>query len=93
MYSRRVQDLARFFNCGIEKVVYDGPIRNYIGVLTAGDVYTIPAWSLNSVYSRFRPRGVVSTLLFGFLLSLFRASATILYNFCKQYEPTSEVAG
>lgn len=25
MYSRRVQDVARFFNCGIEKVVYDGP--------------------------------------------------------------------
>jgi len=93
MYSRRVQDLARFFNTGIEKVIYDGPIRNHIGVMTAGDVYTIPAWSLNSVYSRFRPRGVVSTLLFGFLLGLFRASASILYGFCKQEESTCEVAG
>jgi len=93
MYSRRVQDLARFFNTGIEKVIYDGPIRNRIGFMTAGDVYTIPAWSLNSVYSRFRPRGVVSTLLFGFLLNIFRTAATIFYDFCKQDEPTCEIAG
>ncbi|HTA85941.1 MAG TPA: NAD(P)/FAD-dependent oxidoreductase [Silvibacterium sp.] len=93
MYSRRVQDLARFFNTGIEKVVYDGPVRNHIGVLTAGDVYTIPAWSLNSVYTRLRPRGAISTLLFGFVLSLFRAAASILYDFCKQEEASCEVTG
>jgi AraC-like DNA-binding protein len=48
MYSRRVLDMANFFNSGIEKVVYDWPIRNRIGPLTAGDVYTIPAWSINN---------------------------------------------
>jgi flavin-dependent dehydrogenase len=92
MYSRRIGSLAKFFNCGIEKVLYDWPIRNYLGALNAGDVYTVPAWSLNSVYARLRPRGVVATLLFDCLLSLFRASASVLHQFCKQ-EETSYEAG
>lgn len=64
MYSRRVQDMACFFNCGIEKVIYDRPIRNRIGVKTAGDVYTIPAWSLNNIYARISPEGVISSMFF-----------------------------
>src|SRR5580704_16300007 len=83
MYSRRVQDVARFFNCGIEKVVYDAPVRNVIGIKTAGDVYTIPAWSLNNVYARVSPRGVISSLLIGLLLGLFRAAASVMHSFCK----------
>jgi menaquinone-9 beta-reductase len=93
MYSRRVQDLARFFNSGIEKVIYDGPIRNRIGVKTAGDVYTIPAWSLNNVYARVRPSGIVSSLLFGLLLGLFRAAASIFHSFCKYEQAPCEAAG
>ena len=57
MYSRRILDLAMFFNYGIERAIYDSPVRNLIGVLKAGDVDTIPAWRLNSLDSRFRPRG------------------------------------
>lgn len=91
MYSRRVEGLARFFNCCIEKVVYDWPVRNYIGVLNAGDVYTVPAWSLNSLYARLSPRGVISTLLFDCVLHLFRACATLLHHFCKQESISSEV--
>ena len=45
MYSRRILDLAMFFNYGIERVIYESPIRTSIGVLKAGDVYTVPAWS------------------------------------------------
>jgi menaquinone-9 beta-reductase len=83
MYCRRAQDLARFFNCGIEKVIYDAPIRNRIGMKAAGDVYTIPAWSLNNVYSRFRPRGVAASLLFCSVLGFFRAVASLLHAFCR----------
>jgi len=90
MYSRRVQDLARFFNCGIEKVIYDGPVRNAIGVKTAGDVYTIPAWSLNNVYARVSPRGVFSSLFFCLLLGTFRAAASIMHSFCKYEEAPCE---
>ena len=83
MYSRRVLDMAKFFNSGIEKVIYDWPIRNRIGALVAGDVYTIPAWSLNNIYSRIQPFGVVSTLLFGWLLACVRAAIGLLYWFCR----------
>src|ERR1700733_582711 len=70
MYSRRVLGLALFFNRGIERVIYESPIRNQIGVLNAGNVYTIPAWSLNSIYSHVRPHGAFKTLLFGWLLDM-----------------------
>jgi flavin-dependent dehydrogenase len=89
MYSRRVLGLAMFFNRGIERVIYESPIRNRIGVLQAGDVYTVPAWSLNSVYSRFRPHGACKTLLFGLLLDLFRGGEYLLYQVCKWLAPSS----
>ena len=91
MYSKRVEGLAKFFNCGIERVVYDWPIRNRIGVLTAGDVYTVPAWSMNTVYARMRPEGVVGTLLFNCLLNLWRAAASVLHGLCKGEEEPCEV--
>jgi menaquinone-9 beta-reductase len=91
MYNRRVVDVGKFFNCGIEKVLYAGPIRERIGALTAGDVYTVPAWTLNLVYSRLRPKGVVFTLLYGFLLSLFRTSAKIYDRYCKRREATRQL--
>jgi menaquinone-9 beta-reductase len=89
MYSRRVLGLAMFFNRGIERVIYESPIRNRIGVLQAGDVYTVPAWSLNSIYSRFRPHGACKTLLFGFLLDVFRGGEYLLYQVCKWLAPSS----
>ena len=39
-------------------------------------MYTVPAWVLNSIYSRIRPAGVVSTLLFGLALKLSRAACS-----------------
>jgi flavin-dependent dehydrogenase len=93
MYSRRVFDLARFFNRGIERVIYESPIRNQIGVLKAGDVYTVPAWSLNSVYSHLQPRGVFTTLLFGCLLNILRNGEYLFYRFCKWMQPSPEAAG
>jgi hypothetical protein len=93
LYSRRVQDLARFFNCGIEKVIYDHRIRNRIGVTTAGDVYTISAWSLNNVYARVSPRGVISSMFFWLLLGTFRAAASLLHAICKSRQTPCEAAG
>jgi len=83
MYSKRIVDVGRFFNCGIEKAIYDPAIRNRIGVLRAGRVYTVPAWVLNAVYSRIGPKGVVSTLLFGFVLNLFRTASIVLSALCR----------
>jgi menaquinone-9 beta-reductase len=92
MYSRRIFDLALFFNYGIERVIYESPIRNRIGILRAGDVYTVPAWSLNSIYSRFRPRGVLKTLLFCSLLNLSRLGTFLFYSFCKWQQPSRQAA-
>jgi hypothetical protein len=89
LYSRRVLGLAMFFNRGIERVIYEAPIRNRIGVLKAGDVYTVPAWSLNSIYSRFQPHGAVKTILFSCLLDLVRMGEYLLYRVCKWAQPSS----
>jgi len=91
LYSRRVLYMANFFNSGIEKVIYDWPIRNRIGALVAGDVYTIPAWSINNIYSRVEPRGLVSTVLFGLFLGILRAAMNILYWFCRRSRSPSPV--
>ena len=82
MYSQRVLSLARFFNSAIEDVLYDWPIRNRIGPFNAGDVYTIPAWSINAIYSRARPQGLVSTTLFRLLLASLRYSLSAFHWFC-----------
>jgi flavin-dependent dehydrogenase len=91
LYCRRVLDLANFFNAGIEKIIYDWPVRNRIGVLTAGDVYTIPAWSINHLYSRFRPRGVAGTLFFSLFLWSLRSALSIFYWLCKRSRSAAPV--
>jgi len=91
LYSRRVQDMANFFNSGIERVMYDWPIRNRVGPLTAGDLYTIPAWTINNIYSRIQPNGLVSTMLFGFFLAALRGAMNLLYWFCRRSRPAAQV--
>lgn len=92
MYSRRVKSLARFFNGAIEEVLYEWPIRNRIGAFRAGDVYTIPAWSLNVVYSRLQPRGVFTTLLFGGLVGILGFAVHVFYSFCNRQQPSPGAA-
>jgi hypothetical protein len=91
-YSSRILQVAKFFNSGIEKVVYDTPVRNRIGVRTAGTVYTSPAWSMNVVYARLGPQGILSTSLLNLFLGLFRASAWIFHFLCKRLPQAAEAA-
>jgi flavin-dependent dehydrogenase len=92
MYSRRVISLANVFNGAIEEVLYEWPIRDRIGAFRAGDVYTIPAWSLNVVYSRLQPRGVFTTLLFGGLVGILRFAVLVFYSFCNRQQPSPGAA-
>lgn len=92
-YSSRILHMAKFFNSGIEKVVYETPVRNRVGVRTAGTVYTSPAWSMNVVYARLKPKGIFSTSLLNLFLGLFRASAWIFHFLCKRLPQTAEAAG
>jgi menaquinone-9 beta-reductase len=90
MYSQRLLSLARFFNIAIENVLYDWPVRKQIGPFPAGDLYTIPAWSINAIYSRFRPDGLVSTTLFRMLLASVRCSLGAFSWVCRlRAEPIS----
>jgi menaquinone-9 beta-reductase len=89
LYSWRVQALAKFFNSGIEKVIYDWPIRNRIGIVNAGEVYTVPAWSINVLYSRLRPIGLLSTGLFNLFLASLRAAACIFHWLCSRWPASS----
>lgn len=85
LYSRRVQDLARFFNCGIETIIYDRPVRGCVGISRAGRMYTVPAWSLNNLYSRFQAPGLFATITFCAVLGLCRLSARVLHFTCSLF--------
>lgn len=82
-YSARVLFVAKFFNEGIEKIVYEPGVRKRIGLARSGTVYIGPAWSMNAVYARLRPKGILSTGLLGIVLRAFRAGAGLFYQFCK----------
>ena len=80
-YSSRILQMAKFFNSGIEKIVYEPPVRNRIGLQKAGTIYTSPAWSMNVVYARLSPSGALKTFLLNVILLSFRLSAWLFYKF------------
>ncbi|MGA8273636.1 MAG: tryptophan 7-halogenase [Candidatus Sulfotelmatobacter sp.] len=92
-YSSRILQFAKFLNGGIEKIVYEPAVRNRIGLGGSGTVYTSPAWSMNVVYARLKPSGMLSTFLFNSLLGIFRASAWLLYQFCNRLGPVTATPG
>jgi menaquinone-9 beta-reductase len=92
-YSARVMQMAKFFNSGIEKIVYEPPVRNRIGVGRSGTVYTSPAWSMNVVYARLKPKGIFSTFFLGLFLGAFRVSAWAFYQLCKRLTPAAAMQG
>jgi flavin-dependent dehydrogenase len=92
LYSRRILQMAKFFNSGIEKIVYEPPVRNTFGMGPAGTAYTSPAWSMNAVYARLNPWGIATTFVLGLFLGLFRAGAWIAYQLCKKRKPAAELA-
>jgi flavin-dependent dehydrogenase len=93
LYSSRILQLAEFFNSGIERIVYEPSVRNYLGAQRAGTIYTRAAWTMNLVYSRLRPRGIVSTFLFNSVIGFFRWSAWVFHQFCRQFKSPSGTAG
>jgi menaquinone-9 beta-reductase len=83
-YNRRILQMAKFFNTGIEKILYEPAVRNRIGARTSGRVYTTPAWSMNVVYARLKPKGILKTYLLGLVLGFWRACAWIFSECCKR---------
>ena len=83
MYSQRVLSMATFFNSAIEGVLYDAPVRNRIGLFKAGYVYTIPAWSINVIYSRSGAEGFWSTMFLRLLLASLKCGLRAFYWICQ----------
>jgi len=92
-YSRRILQMAKFFNIGIEKILYEPAVRNRLGARSSGTVYTTPAWSMNLVYARLKPTGILKTYLLGFALGFWRACAWIFSECCKRLPASAESAG
>lgn len=89
LYTRRAVAMARFFNCGIERIIYDWPIRERIGALSAGRVYAIPAWLFNLFYTRIQPCGLFATMLFCAALATLRCVATVADWLCHRFPRTA----
>jgi menaquinone-9 beta-reductase len=83
-YNRRILQMAKFFNIGIETILYEPAVRNRIGARASGTVYTTPAWSMNVVYARLKPKGILKTYLLGAILGFWRACAWIFSEYCKR---------
>jgi len=83
VYNARVFQMGKFFNSLIEKMAYQWPIRDRMGLLAAGDAYTIPAWSMNQIYARLRPDGIISTAALCLFLTTLRGLAWTCYHICK----------
>jgi len=92
-YNRGILQMAKFFNIGIEKILYEPAVRNRTGVRTSGTVYTTPAWSMNVVYARLKPKGILKTYLLGLALGFWRACAWIFSECCKRLPRAAESAG
>ncbi len=92
-YNRRIVQMAKFFNVGIERILYEPAVRNRLGARTSGTVYTTPAWSMNVVYARLKPKGILKTYLLGLVLDFWRACAWIFSECCKRWPASAESAG
>lgn len=84
LYSSRILQTAKFFNEGIEKMIYEPTVRSRIGLGSAGTAYTSPAWSMNVVYARLSPPGLIRTFILNSMLGLFRVSASLYYRYCSR---------
>jgi flavin-dependent dehydrogenase len=92
-YNRRILQMAKFFNTGIETILYEPAVRNRIGARASGTVYTTPAWTMNLVYARLKPKGIFKTYLLGLVLGFWRACAWIFSEYCKRMPRAAESAG
>jgi flavin-dependent dehydrogenase len=76
VYSRRVSAVGRYFNSLIEKTFYQPMLRDRLGLFGTARIYTVPAWLLNLIYTRIRPRGsLLRTLAVTSMMNLIRMIA------------------
>ncbi len=70
VYNANVTRMGRGFNHGIEAVVYNWPVRIAFGSANMITIYTLFAFTINALYTRFQPHGRPSMVIFGFLFAI-----------------------
>jgi hypothetical protein len=71
VYTANVCGMGHAFNHSIEKTVYEWPVRRSLNPQAAQRVYTAFSYSINAMYSKFRPQARLPMALFGLLLHLW----------------------
>lgn len=81
VYSLRVSAVGRYFNSLIEKTFYQPMLRDRLGLFGTARIYTVPAWLLNLIYTRIRPRGsLIRTLAITSMMNAIRMIAWIAFR-------------
>ncbi len=68
IYDANLTRMGHVFNHSIEGAIYDWPIRWGLGVMPAQKVYTAFSYTINALYSKYRPKGRAAMLAFGLML-------------------------
>jgi flavin-dependent dehydrogenase len=71
-FSRHVHRLGHSFNSHIERVIYQPPVRRGLGMRAATIIYTLFAFFMNALYTRFDPTGPVAMAIFDGLFVVAR---------------------
>jgi hypothetical protein len=68
IYNTNVQRMGHVFNHSIETSIYDNSIRWGLGVMPAQKIYTAFSYTVNALYTKYKPQGWLSMLCFGFII-------------------------
>lgn len=80
-YNLRVSSVGLYFNSLIEKLFYQPMLRDRLGLFGTARIYTVPAWLMNLIYTRMRPRGsIVRTLAISSIMATIRMIAWAAYQ-------------
>jgi flavin-dependent dehydrogenase len=80
VYNLRVSAVGRYFNSLIERLFYQPALRDRLGLFGTARIYTVPAWLMNLVYTRMRPRTLLRTLAIGLVMSALRGMVWAVYQ-------------
>ena len=81
VYNLRVSAVGRYFNSLIEKLFYQPALRDRLGLFGTARIYTLPAWLMNLIYARTRPRGsLVRTLAISSIMAMVRMITWAAYQ-------------
>jgi flavin-dependent dehydrogenase len=81
VYNLRVSAVGRYFNSLIEKLFYQPMLRDRLGLFGTARIYTLPAWLMNLIYTRTRPRGsLVRTLAISSIMATIRMITWAAYQ-------------